>query len=232
MNAPTAGCGRGGDGGSHARRTRRHGHPPGGGPHGHADLHPRRGGSSCEPHAATDHLKPLEAPGPPAEAAFAERVRDHIPGMVRLARRFVGSDDLAWDAVQESLLALWQTPSPPSEMRPWLSRVVIHRCLHIRRTLRRRWHYEGRAGTAVVADAPVRDPAEELALQGLRAQLRLAVSRLPLGQLRAFVLREIEGLEYADIAGRLGVPIGTIRSRLARARGALRDALGAADRLR
>jgi RNA polymerase sigma-70 factor (ECF subfamily) len=193
-------------------------------------MHPRRGGSPCAPHAAARHGATRDACDPSAEDAFAERVRGHIPRMVRLARRFVGSEDLAWDVVQESLLALWQTPTPPSDMRPWLSRTVIHRALHIRRTLRRRWHYEERAGAAVAADAPVRDPAEELTLQGLRVQLRLAVSRLPLDQLRAFGLREIEGLEYAEIARRLGVPVGTIRSRLARARDALRTALGAAER--
>jgi RNA polymerase sigma-70 factor (ECF subfamily) len=51
------------------------------------------------------------------------------------------------------------------------------------------------------------------------------VSALPEGQRRAFVLRELEGLDYRDIASQLHVPIGTVRSRLARARRALRDDL-------
>jgi RNA polymerase sigma-70 factor (ECF subfamily) len=145
--------------------------------------------------------------------------------MVRLARRVVGSDDLAWDAVQESLLALWRTSEPPLDTRPWLARTVIHRCLHIRRTLRRRWHYERGAGSAAVVLEIVRDPAQHLALRALGARLRRALGDLPHGQLRAFLLREVDGLGYAEIAARLGVPIGTIRSRLARARLALRDAL-------
>jgi RNA polymerase sigma-70 factor (ECF subfamily) len=152
--------------------------------------------------------------------------------MVRLARRLLGSEDLAWDAVQESLLSLWQAPARPAETRPWLIRTVIHRCLHIRRTLRRRWRHEERAGLAAVDVEVVDDPAHELDRDTVTRALRRAVSLLPLGQRRAFVLREMEGLGYQDIASRLCVPIGTVRSRLARARSALRQALRGVCRAR
>ena len=165
------------------------------------------------------------AGGSVADTAFTERVHDHIPRLMRLARRLVGSEDLAWDAVQESLLALWRASEPPVETRAWLARTVIHRSLHIRRTLRRRRHYEQRAADAIVGFSLVRDPARQLAVKTLRAEIQVALGRLPSGQLRAFLLREVEGLDYAEIAHRLSVPIGTIRSRLARARVALRDAL-------
>jgi RNA polymerase sigma-70 factor (ECF subfamily) len=161
----------------------------------------------------------------PDELAFVALVHDHLPSMIRRARRLLGSEDLAWDAVQESLLALWQAPSRPAEPRPWLLRTVLHRCLHIRRTLRRRWHHEDRAGHAAAHGDVVRDPARELERQATVRALRRAVNGLPGDQRRAFVLREMDGLPYHAIARRLSVPIGTVRSRLARARSALRHAL-------
>ena len=158
-------------------------------------------------------------------------MHDHVPSMVRLARRLLGSEDLAWDAVQESLLSLWQAPARPPQTRPWLIRTVLHRGLHIRRTLRRRWRYEEWAGHAAADVEVVHDPAHELERDTLTRAVWRAVSLLPLAQRRAFVLREMEGLDYQDIASRLCVPIGTVRSRLARARKALRQALHGMRRL-
>jgi RNA polymerase sigma factor (sigma-70 family) len=139
--------------------------------------------------------------------------------------------NLAWDAVQESLLSLWQAAEPPAEARPSLLRTVVHRCLHIRRTLHRRWRHEAQAGQLAAAVVTAHNPARELERDTVRHALRCAVSRLSFAQRRAFVLREMEGLDYRDIACRLGVPIGTVRSRLARARSALRPALDGAGRV-
>ena len=207
----TAGPGRDEPARVHARGSARHEararachHPP---------AHERRRAAAC---ALTDHT---------SDRAFADLVHDHIPSLLRRARRLLGSEDLAWDAVQESLLSLWQTTARPAETRPWLLRTVVHRCLHIRRTLHRRWRHEEEAGHAAADVAISPDPASELERDMVRRALRRAVNDLPRGQRGAFVLRELEGLDYRDIASRLRVPIGTVRSRLSRARQALRDAL-------
>jgi RNA polymerase sigma-70 factor, ECF subfamily len=158
-----------------------------------------------------------------ADAAFEDLVEPHIPGLVRLARRYMRSDDLAWDAVQESLLSLWQAPAPPLEPRPWLFRAVIHRCLHLRRTHRRRWHYEEQACLACLNREGPEDPAVRLEREQLGALVRRAILALPVEQRAVFLLKEIEGIDYVAIARRLNLPLGTVRSRLHRGRLALKS---------
>jgi RNA polymerase sigma-70 factor (ECF subfamily) len=162
---------------------------------------------------------------PSADQAFSALVEQHVPGLVRLARRFVRSRDLAWDAVQLSLLTLWQTPQRPDAVRPWLARTVVLRCLHLRRTLRRRQHYEDLAGRAAAEQTTVEDPASRLERRAREAALQQALPRLRSDHRQVFLLREVEGLDYAQIGRRLRIPIGTVRSRLARARSALRQTL-------
>lgn len=169
-----------------------------------------------------DHEENLAATR--SEVVFAELVRGHVGRMLRVARRFLSNDDLAWDAVQESLLSLWRAPERPADPGPWLVRTVIHRCLHLLRTARRRCHYEGQAESAT----PIvhrDDPAARLEGRSLRRALEAAVHTLPVDQRLVFVLREIDGLEYAQIAQALGLPLGTVRSRLSRAREVLRRRL-------
>ena len=67
-----------------------------------------------------------------------------------------------------------------------------------------------------------------LAQKELAAQLARALDRLPFDQRTAIVLREIDGLSYEEIAYSLGVAVGTVKSRLTRARKALRQELGEA----
>jgi RNA polymerase sigma-70 factor (ECF subfamily) len=222
MHGVSSSCGRDGDAGRvHARGVARHERGAGAGHH--AITHEHRRGPAC---ALTDFGPTSHAPSTvEAEGAFADLVRDHVPSMVRRARRLLGSEDLAWDAVQESLLSLWQATTRPAETRPWLLRTVVYRCLHIRRTLHRRWRHEERAGQVAAAVGTAHDPASELEQDAIRRTLRRAVGRLPVGQRQAFMLRELEGLDYREIAGQLRVPIGTVRSRLARARNALRQIL-------
>jgi RNA polymerase sigma-70 factor (ECF subfamily) len=71
-------------------------------------------------------------------------------------------------------------------------------------------------------------PDSVLAQKELAAQLARALDRLPFDQRTAIVLREIDGLSYDEIAYSLGVAVGTVKSRLTRARKALRQELGEA----
>ena len=71
--------------------------------------------------------------------AYRERAQHH-------ARRILGCDHLADDAVQEALLALHAEPTEPEMPGPWLVRATVHRALHLRRTLQRRQRHEQAAG--------------------------------------------------------------------------------------
>jgi DNA-directed RNA polymerase specialized sigma24 family protein len=72
---------------------------------------------------------------------FAALLKPHIPLLLRVALRRMRCRDLAWDAVQDSLVTSWKSGEKPAQARPWLVQTVIHRCLHMQRTARRRQHY-------------------------------------------------------------------------------------------
>jgi RNA polymerase sigma-70 factor (ECF subfamily) len=133
----------------------------------------------------------------------------------------MGCPDLAWDAVQETLVSLWQTETMPPEPRPWLFRTVIHRCLHMRRTRQRRSHYEA-AACAACDDAEAAGGVTAIERERLATLLQQAIGTLPPEQRTIFIMRELEHADYEAIAHRVGVPVGTVRSRLHRARAALR----------
>jgi len=149
---------------------------------------------------------------------FADVARRYQPLLRGVARRILRDEDQAQDAVQEALLSLWQAAETPRSLRGWLVRAVIHRSLHARRSRDRRRHWEGVAGDLLARDCPLCDPERRLdARRGLR-DLERALESLPEDQRSVFLLRELEGLEYREIARRLALPVGTVRSRLNRAR--------------
>lgn len=138
-----------------------------------------------------------------------------------VARRILRCDDLAHDAVQETLLALWACATPPLEARAWLVRTVVHKSLHLARGRRRRVRHEAEAGLPRTEPCPLCDPLLELEETEIDEHVARAVLDLPEHLRAAFVLRHLRGLDYGAVAGLLGVPIGTVRSRLYRAREAL-----------
>jgi RNA polymerase sigma-70 factor (ECF subfamily) len=165
-------------------------------------------------------LPPQSAP-----ASFPHIAEGQRQQLLALARRFLGCDHLAQDALQEALISLSQQPEVPAKPYGWLTLAVIHRCRHMRRSVRRRQSHEHRASKDCALHADCDNPlhiamAHEIA--GLLAAVR---DSLPQAQRAALELYEVKGHDYSAIADTLNVPIGTVRSRLSRAREALRLAV-------
>lgn len=163
---------------------------------------------------------------PSFDERFAGIVRPVVGQLVHVARRILGSDDLAWEAVQEALLSLWLQGSPPPNPRAWLVRAVVHRSLHLGRSNRRRRQHEARACHRRAEASDQENPARLVLAEEARDALRAAVEELGDTHRLVLGLHLIEELDYESIARRLGIPIGTVRSRLSRAREALRVILG------
>ncbi|MBL8751625.1 MAG: sigma-70 family RNA polymerase sigma factor [Planctomycetes bacterium] len=168
---------------------------------------------------------------PPFQAPLAPAV-PHLPAATphfarahAAARKVLGCDHLADDAVQEALLAWWRLPAPPPDPRGWFVRTAVHRARHLRRTLSRRRRHEDAA--ARCEHHPACDnPLHHACAHELAKRVGAAVLRLPSEQRAVFELHERTGLDYAGLAHRLAVPEGTVRSRLHRARTAVENALG------
>lgn len=143
----------------------------------------------------------------------------------RTALALLGCDHLAADAVQEALVALWRQPTEPPDRRGWLVRAVVHRARHLRRTLSRRHRHECRAGDHCELHTDCDNPLHQAHAHELGERLDAAVATLPREQRAPFELYVATGLDYRGIAGQLGLPIGTVRSRLHRARAALQALL-------
>jgi len=155
--------------------------------------------------------------------AFADLVRQHRTGVVNVIYRMCGDAALAEDAAQECFIRAWEhlhRYRPRSAFRNWLYRIATNCALTELR----------RAKTEVDADdVQLRDERQgpEARLEQLEraAAVQSAVLSLPEASRSALVLREYEGLSYRDIAETLGIPVGTVMSRLNYARRLLRSAL-------
>lgn len=166
------------------------------------------------------------------EAASTELVFQHHHLVLGLATHLLGDRDEALDLSQEVFMRVFRTLHRfrgQSSLRTWIFRIVINQARNRQRWWRRRQrsaqvsldeHIREHGDLFLGADAST--PDRELARKELGARLHAALQHLPFDQRTALVLREIEGLRYDDIAFSLGLPVGTVKSRLTRARQALR----------
>lgn len=185
--------------------------------------------------APTIDLERLRARDP---AAFAELVLCHEADLLRLARRLLGDEDDARDAVQDALLSAYRalpTFQAGSRLSTWLYRIAMNAALMKLRALRRR-----RDSVTLSALAQPGEPIEETA--GLAApaaacpletaeraeRLRAAIRALPCAQRSILELRDLAEVDSAAAARRLGVSRNAVKVRLHRARRALAEQLGAA----
>jgi RNA polymerase sigma-70 factor (ECF subfamily) len=165
-------------------------------------------------------------------AAFEEIYRAHAEMVYNLALRLSGDPEGALDLSQEVFLRIHRHLPKfrgRSSLKTWIYRVTVNHCRS--RLRRRRPPIRPLAGEeerlAGLAD-PGRGPEERALADDAGRSLAAALAELPVQYREAVVLRDLEGLEYEEIARVLGVRIGTVRSRIARGRGRLREVLGAA----
>ena len=154
----------------------------------------------------------------------------HLDAAYNLARWLTRNDHDAQDVVQEALLRAMRYMGTfrGDNARAWLLQVVRHSCFS--------WLKENRPAQTLSLDhaddaldeiaAPAADEPDALAIRKAdRVQINRAISALPIAYREVLVLRELEDLSYSDIARIAEIPVGTVMSRLARARGLMRQAL-------
>jgi RNA polymerase sigma-70 factor (ECF subfamily) len=172
------------------------------------------------------------------EAACARLMSDHQRMVYQLAFHLLGDAQEALDLSQEVFLRVFRTlPSfrGQSTLRTWIYRIVVNQASNRLRWWRRRHRAQQvplEEHAATHGDLPDQRNAAmpDRLLQQREVADRVwgALGQLPFDQRTVIVLREIDGLSYEEIAESLGVAVGTVKSRLARARGTLRAALGGA----
>lgn len=142
----------------------------------------------------------------------------HRDWVVQLAYRFCGDREMALDVLQETFLYLLRKfPGFElrCEMRSFLYPVVKHLALNARAKAGR---YE--SGEAEALFAGLEAPRSEA---GSGEELRVALAKLPQQQRETVMLRFMEGMDLGEIAAALGIPVGTVKSRLHHALEALRN---------
>jgi RNA polymerase sigma-70 factor, ECF subfamily len=165
------------------------------------------------------------------ERALAELVELATPWLLGVARSMLQDEDEAEEVVTDTFRTIWRNVTPagdgPTGLMPYLLRVTRHRVIDRLRSRRRRERKLSAA--AAQADAPAVPPAEpdEAGSAGWRVhqQVHSALDGLPSDQQAVVRLAYFRGLTQSEIAAELGIPLGTVKTRLRLAFGRLREAL-------
>jgi RNA polymerase sigma-70 factor (ECF subfamily) len=168
------------------------------------------------------------------ELACSELVDRHQRMVYQLAYNLLHDHEEALDLSQEVFLRVFRTLGRfrgHSALSTWIYRIVVNQARN-----RQRWWRRRQRSSQVSLDEHMRHhgemagaerlgPDRMLGRKELAARIWATLDELPFDQRTAIVLREIDGLSYEEIAYTLGVAVGTVKSRLARARSALREQL-------
>jgi RNA polymerase sigma-70 factor (ECF subfamily) len=163
--------------------------------------------------------------------AYEELVRMHQDLAVRTAYVITGQAADAQDAVQEALVKAYRALGRFREdapFRPWLLRIVANEAISRRRSVRRQAGLAMRAAEGRLPDDAVPSPEGAALAQERRRQVVAAVGRLRPEERLVIAYRYWFDLSEAEMADALGCPRGTVKSRLSRAMGRLREAMTAA----
>lgn len=166
--------------------------------------------------------------------AFEELVREHLPRMLKIARRFFRNENDAYDALQDAFICVFksidQIGSEPA-LPGWLRRITINACLmRLRSRARRPERFIDDLLPQFFEDGHHRlepagwDPAalDQLQQSETRAFVRDAIDELPDSYKTVLLLRDIEGFDTIETASMLDTSVNAVKVRLHRARQALR----------
>jgi RNA polymerase sigma-70 factor (ECF subfamily) len=147
----------------------------------------------------------------------------HLPELLRVATRLAHGRGEAEDLVQETFLQAWRSFddfAPGTNCRAWLYKILFL-------VSRSRWRKAGRVHLVTLDDAPEAALAAESTLPDFigREHVRAAFESLSEEHRLVLQLADVEGLRYREVAEALDIPIGTVMSRLNRARATLRRRL-------
>ena len=166
--------------------------------------------------------------------AFEQLVVDNQNKVYSLALRMTGDREEAADLAQEAFLKAWQgLPSfqGDSSFATWVYRLATNVCIDCLRRKKRRWEVESalslddeEAAWAEPADLE-QDPQRQLERSEVSRAVARGLEALPDHHRQVLVMRELSGLSYQEIGQALGLDMGTVKSRIARSRLALRKIL-------
>jgi RNA polymerase sigma-70 factor (ECF subfamily) len=170
------------------------------------------------------------------EEAFRGLFGRHAPSAMALARRVARQPFLAEEIVQEAFLAVWRNPSGYDQqrgsVRAWLMGMVHHRAVDAvrREESQRRRVEESMVSDPLVSPDPADDVADRVDLPEERKAVRAALDGLPAEQREVIELMYFGGLSQSTISERLGLPLGTVKSRTLLGMRRLRGAIGGTAR--
>jgi RNA polymerase sigma-70 factor, ECF subfamily len=175
--------------------------------------------------------------------AFEELVHRYEKELFGYLRNYLGDAEMADDVFQQTFLQIYlkcDQFEPERKLRPWLYAVATNQAIDYQRRYgrhrmasldRRMGHDEESEGLAFMGlfDDHVRGPAEESQYHEQAEEIRRAVDRLPEQVRQVVILIYFQGLKYREAAQALGIPVGTVKSRLHGAIQTLGETLNAHD---
>jgi RNA polymerase sigma factor (sigma-70 family) len=163
---------------------------------------------------------------PKPAAFFDQNISPHLRAAYNFARWLVGNDQDAEDIVQESFMKAFAAAGEfrGNDTRVWLFTIVRNTTINLLRRRRSERVVAWQEEMPEPADTAA-DPEAAMLSSSRRARIRAAIATLPQDYREALILREFEELSYKEIASVLKTPIGTVMSRLSRARALLLEQL-------